>query len=341
MVHLRRSGGASVQDQDLQELSPKKVDTKNCDQVRRVIGGVERNPGPQTVNTQAELDKIGQKNNGDPVHNQDPLTVQTPTKQDYPNTKRPRVVSPLDEPGKQKDKIDILCEAMRRVEEKLDKSLLDSEEEKIRIDQLEAQNTQLTQTVNQLEKEVHILKTKVIDNENRSREANLIFFGLNTNTNMKADECWDTITNFLKQDLHLENLYIDRAHTLGMSSKPPIIAKFPRSYDRKFFFERVHMLRNSPVSIAQDFAQETRDARRELNNFRKIHALPGERTKLIKDMLFMQNGTYVVKDGKVEKKDSNRRNGTREIRTKPRTDSEEISTQRSDSLTQRQNLPIA
>ncbi len=117
-----------------------------------------------------------------------------------------------------------------------------------------------------------------MDIKNQSRENNVIFFGLETTPDMKPDECWNIITNCLKQRMQIENLFIDRAHILGRTAKPPIIVKFPRSYDRAKIFVRVHKLRNTPISIAQDFARETREARKELNAFRKSQNFQGERT---------------------------------------------------------------
>src|SRR5258705_3128528 len=153
---------------------------------------------------------------------------------------------------------------MERIEGKLDKSLQDMEGSKKQIIQLEEKNVKWSQRVEKLEEEVHMLKNKSVESENRSRETNLLFFGLNTTPYTKADECWDMVTMFLKREMQLENIFIDRAHIIGKSQRPPIIVKCPRTYDRTQILAKARTLRNSTISIAQDFAKETREARREL-----------------------------------------------------------------------------
>ena len=281
---------------------PKKVPTKNCIATLLVRSGIEQNPGPDTqpetlinTSTQSEIETIDTL---DKINIHDPQTLATPTTQSH-YTKRPRPSTPSDPELPNHDFMESLRLSQARIESKLDKILIETEASNIRVTQLETQNSHLTQQVQTLTEEIHSMKKKSIDLENRSRETNLLFYGLKTNPTTKPDECWDIVTDFLKKDLNLSNVFIDRAHILGKAHNPPIIAKLPRSHDRQLIFSKAHMLRDTNISIAQDYAWETREARRELIQYRKSHATNGEKTQLKKDTLYIQNVPYTYENGEV------------------------------------------
>src|SRR5258705_1311636 len=191
-----------------------KVCCKGSVVVELQMGGVELNPGPNTSGALAS----SQSDQGECSHDSalihdptlDKQLLGTPLGQGQ-LAKRQRVATPQEEISVGHDVLDLLRTAVERIEAKLDLSLKETEVAKFRIEKLEQNTTQQDQLIDKLMQEVQDLKKKAIDLENRSREQNLVFFGLDTSVDTKPDECWDLITDFLVGEFSLVNIFIDRA----------------------------------------------------------------------------------------------------------------------------------
>lgn len=123
------------------------------------------------------------------------------------------------------------------------------------------------------------LSSRLDEFEDRSRRDNLIFYGLSDS----ASESWaeselkvrELVSASLKRELSDEA--ISRAHRLGtfvQSKCRPVIVRFTSFKARESVFSKKSLLRNTPVSISEDFCKATRNIQKKLLNFAKTTGQP-------------------------------------------------------------------
>lgn len=126
------------------------------------------------------------------------------------------------------------------------------------------------------------------------RRCNLLFFGISD----EDKESWATTEGKVialctdKLETTTTSSQFERVHRLGKFASNkcrPIIAKFTFFKDKQEILTRAHKLKNSGISIREDFSLATRQARRKLLQFARERNCP---YKLNVDKLRIDNITY-------------------------------------------------
>lgn len=110
--------------------------------------------------------------------------------------------------------------------------------------------------------------------EDRSRRQNLIFYGLPDGQTESWTESETKIRELLSSTLEMELPHeaIERAHRLGKfvpNKCRPVIAKFSHFKTKDSIFSSRSQLKDSGVSISEDFCMSTRNTRKKLTEFGK------------------------------------------------------------------------
>lgn len=239
-----------------------------------LIAGIEPNPGPYTTASKGSAENLP------PILN----TVATPTTLiSNPST------SSINQEGIFASKLQTIIERMASMETKLENKLdiytqkmekrIQAIEDKSKDheDRIEEQESRLAMAnveITSLETEIIQLKAnqkkqqrRIIDAENRSRRDNLIFHNIDQRSGDRRLNYPDIVSNFLFHTLKLPAYPIIRAHSLPKNKKGycPIIVKFQYSADTKIILQANKQLKQTNMFITEDFAPETWEKRRKLN----------------------------------------------------------------------------
>lgn len=164
------------------------------------------------------------------------------------------------------------------------------------------------------------LQNKIDDLENRSRRSNLIIYGLPEATGETPLTLERTVNkDVIEGPLELKAVAIERVHRIGKAEPNkirPVIFKLLDSRDKYTILKRGYKLKDTQLSIAEDFSKRVRDIRRKLWNSAKVNRQNNEKVSLVFDKLYINNRPYVwsnEQDDKVplEKNDSERRSENR------------------------------
>lgn len=170
------------------------------------------------------------------------------------------------------------------------------EENYKRLDELSQDIATIHTQTDELSALATTLQSRQDDLDDRSRRNNLIFYGI-----PDSDETWqateEKLTSILSECLTdpLSPHEIERAHRLGRFAPNkcrPIIAKFLNFKTKDLILAKRNSLKESKVTISEDYSVATRLARKKLLDFAKIQ--PGSPThKLRHNKLLMNKKSYM------------------------------------------------
>nr|XP_050046516.1 uncharacterized protein LOC126543441 [Dermacentor andersoni] len=147
-------------------------------------------------------------------------------------------------------------------------------------------------------KENYSLRTRMNDLEDKCRRDNLLFFGISEGT--ESIETWlqseEKIVNIIQQKMSitLSTTDIAWAHRIGIAESTktrPIMVKFSNYKTKEMLLNAQSKLKDSDVSMSEDFSPSTRHARKKLVEFAKATA-PNPRFKLRHVRLFLNKKCY-------------------------------------------------
>ena len=185
---------------------------------------------------------------------------------------------------------------------KLDHAIEDTQTLTNKVNVLEADAATQSKVIHQLKYENATLKSKnnnlqerIINIEIYTRRENLIFLGVD----QKEDEnCVDVIRNVIRNTMKIENvdeIKFDRCHRLPSKNLPqPLIARFNWSYDRERVWQCRKLLKNSGISIREDFPKEVVDRRNSLYPIMKRARELDRIAFLVRDKLKIGDVLYSV-----------------------------------------------
>jgi ribA/ribD-fused uncharacterized protein len=155
------------------------------------------------------------------------------------------------------------------------------------INKLESVVMEKTST---LSKEYEMLNKKILDLETRSRRNNLKFAGI---TITAGENLTEWLRSFTQTTLNLEEDYsksieIERIHRFG--PQKDIVVKFLRYKDREILWSRRKLLKDTDVSMYEDFPEVIQKERRTLYPYMKIAQEKGK-------VAFLQVNKLIVIDG--------------------------------------------
>lgn len=196
------------------------------------------------------------------------------------------------------------------IENKLD--ALGALEEKLKAcnDQVFAMNS----TIKTLEQGVEEL-------ENRSRRSNLIIYGLEEMKDETSDKLEQAVNkDIIESVLELEPIQIERIHRLGRyapNKTRPVILKLLDSRQKGSILKNCFKLKNTELSIGEDFARKTRETRKKLWDSAKTNREKKDKVALAYTKLYINDVAFVWDDEKgervpVEKNDTANRPKTRQ-----------------------------
>lgn len=166
---------------------------------------------------------------------------------------------------------------------------------------------QLEKSIDKLEKrfnvttdtdEVKELRDTVLDLKCRSMKNNLVFTGLGGETNNEDTE--RRLRDFIYHELEIEsNIEFDNVHRFGRfyrGKDRPIVARFLYHGDLVHVLKNAHKLQGKSYGIHEQFPKEIEDRRRLLYPIQKRCRKAGQKTKLVRDKLFIDGKLYEPQD---------------------------------------------
>lgn len=104
--------------------------------------------------------------------------------------------------------------------------------------------------------------------ENRSRRNNIVTYGLKEENNESASELQKKVeNNLLRSKLEVQVRSIKRIHRVGRKdagNERPVILRFYDFTEKVKVFQSCHKLKNSGISISENFSVPVREIRRKL-----------------------------------------------------------------------------
>uniref|UniRef100_A0A6G5A986 Uncharacterized protein n=1 Tax=Rhipicephalus microplus TaxID=6941 RepID=A0A6G5A986_RHIMP len=133
---------------------------------------------------------------------------------------------------------------------------------------LEEKVTSCQDRLTHMNQVVLTLERKIDNLENRSRRPNLVIFGLPEPEGENGGSLERAVNRSIFQDLlELEPAVIERIHRLARPSpnkKRQLIMRLLDTRDKTLIFKQCHKLKNTPISIREDYSQKVREVRRKL-----------------------------------------------------------------------------
>ncbi|KAH7953845.1 hypothetical protein HPB49_013057 [Dermacentor silvarum] len=140
-----------------------------------------------------------------------------------------------------------------------------------------------------LENTISSLALQVDDLENRSRRSNLIFYGIPEVENEKPDDLKRTISDKVSNGtIGVTISGIERMHRLGTKAENktrPVILKLQCFEDKANIMKNCSKLKNSNISVGEDFSIRVRNIRKKLWNSSKSNRDSGEKVTLVYDKI--------------------------------------------------------
>ncbi|KAH6945007.1 hypothetical protein HPB50_006728 [Hyalomma asiaticum] len=150
--------------------------------------------------------------------------------------------------------------------------------------------------VKELANEVQELKTKNVDLENRSRRANLVFYGVKDDKGETWEQSEELIKDICLSRLAINLTSVQRAHRIGRFNKKynrPIIVNFASDKEKMDVLKNAKKFKGSDYSVDQDCAPETREIRKRLWNYAKTElAESSSKVRLSFDKLIVDGKAF-------------------------------------------------
>lgn len=150
-------------------------------------------------------------------------------------------------------------------------------------------NSEILDTVRTLNGELKELKERHIDLQTRSMRDNLIFDGIQEQTEEDTEEVLKT---FIQKEMNIsDDLPFHRVHRMGKripGKHRPIVAKFVLFKDReKVRRAAPSTLRNKPYGVNEQFPREIHERRKQLYPHFKTAKQQGKRASMVADKSFV------------------------------------------------------
>nr|XP_022312705.1 uncharacterized protein LOC111117757 [Crassostrea virginica] len=147
------------------------------------------------------------------------------------------------------------------------------------------------------------LAENILDLQCRSMRDNLLFYGIEEARAGEQENCEDIVKEICESKLEINTgIEIERAHRIGKKNynKPrPIVVKFSRYPQREAVRKSAHKLKNTDISIGEQFPKEVQDRRKSLFPVYKKAKEDQKKAVLVKDKLYIDGKLY-VKDASSE-----------------------------------------
>lgn len=152
---------------------------------------------------------------------------------------------------------------------------------------------------------IETLQKRIDDLENRSRRSNLIVYGLAEQEGETSESLEQAVNEgIIKEKLELEPVAIERIHRLG-NAQPnkvrPVIFKLLDSRQKNGILKNGYKLKNSGLSIGEDFSRKIREVRKRLWESAKENRQKHEKVSLAFDKLYINGQAFVWNNEKNDK----------------------------------------
>ena len=167
-----------------------------------------------------------------------------------------------------------------------------------RYDQLNDQITALEERNHNLESNLSEMERKFDDMEARSRRNNLVFHGIEPQSNQESwADCEKTVKKMMSEKLgiHVASVEIERAHRLHATRDQrtaPIIVKFASFKDRENVLRQKHKMKGTKCYINEDFTLRVRKIQKSLVPFMKEERRKGNRANIVYDHININRLRY-------------------------------------------------
>ncbi|XP_069677032.1 uncharacterized protein [Periplaneta americana] len=147
-----------------------------------------------------------------------------------------------------------------------------------------------------LQKENNILKKKVKYLEEEKRRNNLIFFGIEEQVKEQSMDTYEVIVNVCWEWLGIDigNSQVKEVYRMGHGENRPILVRLANRMIKEKIMDCKKALKDSNISIDEDFEYEVRCRRKVLVPFMKAARKNGHYAKLIKDKLKINGELFDV-----------------------------------------------
>lgn len=186
---------------------------------------------------------------------------------------------------------EFISKSLEDNEKNTSKALTELSDLKMALDQSLQENVRITESV--------------LDMQCRSMRDNLLFFGIEEAQSGEQENCEDIITSLCASKLEIRSeILIERAHRLGSkkNNKPhPIVVKFNRFPHREMVRKCSYKLKDTHISIGEQFPKEIQERRKKLLPIYKRAKENNQKAVLARDKLFIDGKLY-SDDGPVQMK---------------------------------------
>lgn len=112
------------------------------------------------------------------------------------------------------------------------------------------------------------MKEEILDLQCRSMRDNLLFYNIKEAQNKETEDCVRIIQDICSSELEImEDVSIEIAHRIGKRESGkirPIVVKFTRFPQRELVRKSAFKLKNTDLSISEQFPREIQDRRKQL-----------------------------------------------------------------------------
>lgn len=140
------------------------------------------------------------------------------------------------------------------------------------------------------------MKEEILDLQCRSMRDNLLFYNIKEAQNKETEDCVRIIQDICSSELEImEDVSIERAHRIGKRESGkirPIVVKFTRFPQRELVRKSAFKLKNTDLSISEQFPREIQDRRKQLLPVLKQAKANNRKTVFVKDKLFIDGRLY-------------------------------------------------
>lgn len=171
------------------------------------------------------------------------------------------------------------------------------------VSQLQIIDTKVTamqKTIDQLSATVQAQQVKLNDLEDRSRRNNIVIYCIEEQEGEDIATLKDVVVNKLfSERMQVVVKSVERIHRIGLKKVGkvrPIIARLYDYNEKVAIFKNAMKLKNSKISISDDYSNETRRRRKRLWDSTKDERSNGRRVKLVRDRLKLNDEWYTWDD---------------------------------------------
>ncbi|XP_077494403.1 uncharacterized protein LOC144105085 [Amblyomma americanum] len=190
-----------------------------------------------------------------------------------------------------------LQEIASDIKEIKEKRLADIDNKLDALARLEKQVTSCQEQVAQMSEVIERLEERIDDLDNRSRRCNLIVYGLSESEEETKETLRERVNKDIVQDkLDLDAVAIERIHRLGQPAGNkirPVIMKLLDYREKESILKRGFKLKNSDLSIGEDFSRKIRDIRKKLWDSAKPNRDNGDKVSLSFNKLYINGQAFV------------------------------------------------